>query len=260
MTSPLRTPGTVVETVAVPHRHGQIEAVHGTTHVDVNVLTEDPAVPHRYLLHGDRPLERWPCSAIGRTAAIADLTSLRAHRRAWRSLGIRLVRASATGPDRFAYCDVPSTAVVDVGDDSDDSDGDDVDVDAPSNPNLHGYVSDDGFVVPDDAVDAVPFTVADPASSSFVRDTHDAVRAYRDAVPVTAAQRRFRTWMDRFEAKYTHRDDNVHFQRGTAAPTYTYPTTRSTTRRSTDGTATDGTATDGTAAADRKAKRRRTRR
>ena len=244
-----------METVAVPHRHGQIEAVHGTTHVDVNVLTEDPAVPHRYLLHGDRPLERWPCSAIGRTAAIADLTSLRAHRRAWRSLGIRLVRASATGPDRFAYCDVPSTAVVDVGDDSDGDDGDvDVDGDAPSNPNLHGYVSDDGFVVPDDAVDAVPFTVADPASSSFVRDTHDAVRAYRDAVPVTAAQRRFRTWMDRFEAKYTHRDDNVHFQRGTAAPTYTYPTTRSTTRRSTDGTTTDGTATD------RKAKRRRTRR
>ena len=208
--------------------HGQVEAWDGAQHVRVNVLREDPTTPHRYLLDGIAPLARWSRKAIRAYANIDDLTSARAHHAAWHHMGIRLVRASAAGPDVFAYHDAPDDAVVDVGDDEWDM-ADDVDVDsgagvaAPADADLHGY-ADDGFVVPDHV--GAPFSPGDPSTSTFVRDTHEAVRAYRDAVPSTRDQRRFRTWMDAFETRVAHRDDEAHFARGTAAAAaYTYPPT-----------------------------------
>ena len=90
--------------------HGQVERFEGTTHVMVNPLVADPDVPHHYKLCGakEQPLVKWPRSVISRYANITDMHSLRAHRRAWNAMGIRIVSVSARAPDRFVYHNTPA--------------------------------------------------------------------------------------------------------------------------------------------------------
>ena len=236
--------GAVVERTdqpAPPH-HGQVEAWDGTDHVWVNPLVVDADAPYEYLLGGDTPLQRWPRAALTRHANIEPLTALSAHRRAWHTMGLRLVTASATAADRFVYETGPHQApphvLVPLGNDEEDDDDDDDDEtadaaeapDAATNDGMCGYVSDGGFVV----ADGEPFTPANPETSTFVADTHECVHAYRDAVPTTAPQRRFRRWMDAFEQRVTHRDDNQHFAAGSAPPDYTAPPRKRTRRQDAD--------------------------
>ena len=187
------------------------------TEVELVRLMPDPAARHQLLL-GDEPTATIKLASVAAHANIDEMTSLRAHRRAWRTVGLRLAITSIVGPDVFVPLEgVPDDALVAVGDDDDDSDDDE----SPpsSRPGMHGYVSDDGFVVPDDA----PFTQGDPDESEFVADTHAAVAAFADWVPTTAKGNRYRDYVESLERKYVHLDDNAQFNAGTRIASYARP-------------------------------------
>ena len=66
---------------------------------------------------------------------------------------------------------------------------------------LCGYSADEGFVVADGA----PFKEADPQDSTFVAETHVAVRESGSAALQTAGQRRLRATMDAIVAREAER-------------------------------------------------------
>jgi len=117
---------------------------------------------------------------------------------------------------------VPQNALVMIGNVSDSDSDDDGGPDEESEDEewtpdeaLSGYASDDGFVVPDDEEDEEPFSLANPDNDAFVADMHNAVRAYDEWVPQTREGKRFRKWMEAFEAKIAHKDDEQQFSKGT---------------------------------------------
>ena len=198
-------------------------------------LTKDPENPHQLLL-GDDPLVDVPRSDIDVFADIDDLTSMRAHRRAWRSVGLRLATVSCTGPDVFVpLSGVPKDAMVAVGG-NDDDDGeeevqrqDEEELGAPSK-DLHGYAADDGFVVAEGA-----FTIADANESEFAADTHDAVHAFEDWVPQSDKERKFRTFVASLEQKYVHLDDEEQFAAGKGGIAYSRPPRKKKRRKRGEG-------------------------
>ena len=179
-------------------------------------LQRDPNNRHQLVLGDFAPEKAW-MDEIAASADVGDLSSLRAHRKAWRQVGLRLATASATDVDVFVpLSGVPLTASVVVGDDDDDDDDD-----APlmGRADLCGYASDDGFVV----ADTVPFTQAPAGTSDHVDDTHDAVHAFEDWVPSTDKGRSFRRFVCALEQRHARKDDELHFGRGTSVPAYGRP-------------------------------------
>jgi hypothetical protein len=186
--------------------------------VEVVLLTADPANPAQWLL-GDEPVAAVKRGDVEASAAVADLASLRAHKAAWRAVGLRLARASATGADVFVRADEQGggAALVDVGDGaaSDDEEEEEEEekneVDS-GRADLHGYHSDGGFVVADD--EGEPFSFADPATSEFVAETHAAVGEFEAWEPKGASERKAKKWIAGLAGRVAARDDNRHFARG----------------------------------------------
>lgn len=173
---------------------------------EVSVLKSDPQNVAQLLL-GDTELVTVQATDIAAYQNIDNLDDLQSHRRAWKKIGLRLLRTSAIKEDVFVR--VGEQAMVDIGDiDSDDEE----DNKKRPRPGMCGYDTDDGFVVPDGTQE---FTLADPENSEFVADVHDAVLAFNDWHPAPNTQEhRFRAWMANFEKQITHKDDDEQFKKG----------------------------------------------
>ena len=163
-----------------------------------------------------------PLSAVVSFSNIDNLDSMKEHKRAWLNIGVRLVR-STEEVDYFVETAKEDQVTIDIGD-GNESDDDEETGDTEED-GMHGYESDDGFVVPDDECEA--FTHANPNDSTFVEDVHQAVTAYNDWNPQDQDAQRFRAWMDRFEQTYTQKDDEQQFAQGTSI-SYTQPPLKKT--------------------------------
>lgn len=188
---------------------GQLQEITHPGVVRVNLMVKDGV--HLKLGSVDDLVTVSACH-IAEHANIDDVESLRAHRMAWKTLGLRLVNVSDTEADTFVRINgVPANAMVMLGN-VEESDSED-DEEGRLRPGLCGYDSDDGFVVADE--DTCPFTLADPEASEFVADTHDAVLGYDTWVPSSEGGKRFRAWIEAFEQKVAHVDDDAQFANGT---------------------------------------------
>jgi len=153
---------------------------------------------------------------------ITKLHSISSHRRAWKALGLRLTKVSDDSEDVFMV--IKNRQVVDDEYDSESEDEQELVLQeqrAREKPGLQGYDSDGGFVVNDDE----PFTLADAEESEFVAETHEAVNQYNEWVPKTDAEKKVRKWMDDFERKIAHKDDEAQFAAGSSC-NYTCPPRR----------------------------------
>lgn len=177
----------------------------------VSTLVQDPQNPAQLLL-GDVPDEE--LKAINAKDVVAyeninNLNDLKDHRRAWRKIGLRLVKTSAVSEDVFVRIDETRTSFIG---DYDTDDDEEMGADGATRPGMCGYVSDDGFVVPDGTQE---FTQANPNESEFVADVHEAVNEFNDWSPApNTNEYRFRAWMEQFERSITHKDDDEQFKRG----------------------------------------------
>lgn len=79
-----------------------------------------------------------------------------------------------------------------------------------------------GFIVADHECE--PFTHA-PEDSQFVRDTHDAVRAFNAWIPKNEQEAQARSFMIRQESRASHIDDEARFARNMPATNYSNPGT-----------------------------------
>ena len=116
---------------------------------------------------------------------------------AWSSLGF------VAGGDGESFClkEDESTVTLPLGDyDTDDEE------DVEGRDDLNGYISDGGFVVPDDE----EFTFADP-SSTYVQETHQAVRDYETWNPQEPAKKKVKRFIDKAQAKANHIESEKAF-------------------------------------------------
>jgi len=77
-----------------------------------------------------------------------------------------------------------------------------------------------GFIVDDEECE--PFTHA-TGDSDFVRETHDAVRAFNDWVPKDEQEAQARSFMIRQEARAARLDDEARFARNMPGANYSQP-------------------------------------
>jgi hypothetical protein len=71
----------------------------------------------------------------------------------------------------------------------------------------------DGFVIPDNEDDA--FTFADPVNKE-VQEFHQAVNDYNNWNPTDPSEQRAKSFVDALERKFSTKDDNFQFKRGTS--------------------------------------------
>lgn len=193
---------------------GQLEEIVNPGVLKVNLMMRDG---HQFKLGSEAELVTVPAVEVAEHHNITNLESIGSHRRAWKALGLRLAKVSDTSEDVFVPIKgLPASAQVLVGDydseEEDELERQEEESRKRRRPGLQGYDSDDGFVVDDDEE---VFTTADPDESEFVAETHEAVNQYNDWVPVTDEEKKFRTWMDDFERRVAHKDDDAQFARGT---------------------------------------------
>jgi len=85
---------------------------------------------------------------------------------------------------------------------------------------MHGYASDDGFVVPDDEGEAFHFAnpdELDDEAAAFVRDTHKAVRDFDNWAPTDKQGVAIKKYIEKMDQKASIEEDNRRFQRGKPA-------------------------------------------
>ena len=188
--------------------YGQVEAKRGDM-LEVALLT-----PKGDLLEfsGSYVPQEIPVESIMAFQKIRDLADKDEHKKAWASIGVRLISSSAE-KDVFIELDKEDEAQEhDIGDDSYES----------SAESEYEY---DDFVVPDDE----PFSHADAAASevrpggaAVVDDIHRAVLAFNEWVPEDERDKELRAAMEAHEAKFAARDDERQFLNGTSV-SYTKP-------------------------------------
>ena len=91
---------------------------------------------------------------------------------------------------------------------------------------MHGYDSDDGFIVPDDEGDN--FTYADPSTLSpeaakFVEETHQAVREFEQWQPKDKEQEGIKQFVNKLEVKATNEEHEKAFWKGKDRLRFTKP-------------------------------------
>jgi hypothetical protein len=190
----------------------------------VNVMEQDPQNVHQLLLN-DNPDNEISISVeeVAAEQPISDLKDRSCHAAAWATIGIRLIASKTRGDVFVTHAVEQSGTMVEIGDD---------DLDVESTPStstddgMHGYERD-GFVVPDDEVEA--FTFADPndpevrpGGADRVQEMNEAVHAFEDEVPVTNEQKQYRSWMNAYQRRIAINDDEKQFARGTSL-TYSRP-------------------------------------
>ena len=87
-------------------------------------------------------------------------------------------------------------------------------------PNMHGYASDDGFVVPDDEGEEFEFAnpdELDEEAAAFVRDTHKAVRDFDNWAPTDKKAIAIKKYIENMDRKATIQEDNRRFRLGKPA-------------------------------------------
>jgi len=190
---------------------GQLLEIVDDSTLSVSRMTKDPKNVCQLLLGDAR--EFAARDSVAAFENITKLADLAAHQRAWRKVGLRLIKTSCIEPDVFARSDEQGVVLLGNVDSDDDDDDAATTSKRKRSTGMCGYVSDDGFVV----ADGEPFTLADPQEDSgFVAEVHDAVHAYEDWAPAAGTKEaKFRSWMQRFEQKVAHDDDNRQFARGT---------------------------------------------
>lgn len=202
------------EGAALLLKDGTFAQLINTDPLRVNVMVQDPSNVHQLVLNDDENNEREVTeNDIAEYCNVEKLESMRAHKKAWMTVGCRLIKCGDTG-DVFVSHKVEQTgALIDVGDGSTSEDEEEDATDG-----MHGY-ENDGFVVPDGYIE--PFTHADPnedevreGGSDTVQEINASVRAYKNWVPVTEDEKRFRSWMDKFEKRIAHADDEQQFVKG----------------------------------------------
>lgn len=82
------------------------------------------------------------------------------------------------------------------------------------------YGSMKDFIVNDDECE--PFTHADP-SIEFVKETHQAVRAYNNWIPNNEQEHNAREFIQQQEARAVQIDDEIRFARGMPGANYSFP-------------------------------------
>lgn len=203
----------------------QVEEILSPARVKLNFMVRN-APREFHLGSDDADLVEVDAVHVAQHANIANLDSLRAHRAAWKQVGLRLVRVSDTSPDVFVPDDGGVANALDlVGD----VDSDDEEQPADGRADLCGYHSDGGFVVRDDE-GTEPFSLANVDDSEFVNDTHAAVRAFEEWTPTTEKEKRFHAWMRDFEQSIQGRDDNRQFASGSTV-NYTRPPVKKKQRK-----------------------------
>ena len=80
------------------------------------------------------------------------------------------------------------------------------------------------FIVPDDECE--PFTHADP-SIPFVKETHEAVRAFEGWLPNNEQEKNAKHFIVQQELRAVRLDDEIRFKKGMPAANYTQPLTHS---------------------------------
>lgn len=123
---------------------------------------------------------------------------------AWSSCGF------VAGGDGESFCrkEDENTVTLPLGE----CDTDDEEDDPQGREDLNGYISDDGFVVPDNEA----FTFADP-SSKYVQETHQAVRDYSTWNPQEPAKKKIKRFIDNMETTANHIESDKAFAKGKAA-------------------------------------------
>ena len=150
-------------------------------------------------------------SCIQQYEPITSIDSMEAHKEAWRKLGLRL-RTDDDGVEVLLPLDE---------DDSDESAYEaESESESDSDSDSEGSLKD--FIVHDD--DGEGFTFAEN-DDEFVEETHQAVEAFNDWDPPEPLKK-VKTFIERLEQKYAHKDDNKHFKHGRAAPNYQHPPTK----------------------------------
>ena len=144
-------------------------------------------------------------SCVQQYEPIPRMDCMKAHEQAWGKWGLRW-HTDDEGVEVF----LP----LDAGTDSDESA-----YTASSESDSESVGSLDGFIVDDD--DGEAFTLAEN-HDAWVEETHQAVEAFNEWVPPPALKK-VKTFIEKLEQKYVHKDDNKHFEKGRAAPNYTHP-------------------------------------
>ena len=192
---------------------GQLQEIVSPSEIKVNLMVRNG---DKFELGSEDELVTVPISEVAQHCNIMNLESLGSHRRAWRSIGLRLTKASDTKADVFVRIDeIDVTKLQDIGDyDSEEEDKKELLAQKKrkrERPGSQGYQLNEWLVDDEEEV----FTEADPEEDEFVADTHEAVHDFEDWVPQTAKEKEFFRWMQRFEARITQKDDEGQFARGT---------------------------------------------
>jgi len=131
---------------------------------------------------------------------------------AWKQLGF------VPGGDGITFCrlsDEESVTLPLYGGDESDNDSDE---DLPSTKEgMHGYASDDGFIVPDD--EGSEFEFADPdeldeEGAKFVRETHEAVHGFANWQPTDKQGHAIKAFIEKAEIKAAIETDNRRLESG----------------------------------------------
>jgi len=196
--------------------YGQL---NGKEHQKMEVALLTPQSKGTYVFEtGGYTPQYFEVSCLQQYEPIEPMESMKAHKQAWRRLGLRLI--SSSKGDLFIDIDrEEETGVVPLGEEDSDEES---------------YCSEDessldGFIVKEDEE---PFTPASPTHNDWVEETHQAVHDFNHWTPASTKEKEVKNFIHRLEMKYSHQDDNTHFLKGQAPPAYTQPPLRKKTRRS----------------------------
>tara|TARA_B100001559_G_C16491620_1_gene618690 strand:+ start:1312 stop:2004 length:693 start_codon:yes stop_codon:yes gene_type:complete len=135
--------------------------------------------------------------------------------KAWKEIGF------IPGGDGMTFCraedEENTTLPLYQGEES--SDDEDTTGLTPSNKaGMHGYASDDGFIVPDDEGEefdfADPDDLSDDEAAEFVRETHRAVREFDNWQPKDKQEEAIKKYIERMDHTATIQTDNQRFAAG----------------------------------------------
>ena len=143
-------------------------------------------------------------SCVQQYEPIVHLDRMKDHKSAWRAIGLSL---SDEGEDEVF---LPLEA--------DCSSDDDSDYETASEGSVGSLAE---FIVHDEEEG---FTLAS-AEDAWVEETHRAVHDFNEWEPPQEL-RRVKTFIEKLEAKYVHKDDDAHFHKGSAPPDYSHPPVR----------------------------------
>ena len=146
--------------------------------------------------------------------AIPEGSTRDVHVKAWKEIGF------LPGGDGMTFCRIEdeenTTLPLYQGEESSD-DEDSTGLTPSAKAGMHGYASDEGFIVPDDEGEEFDFANPDELSdeaAEFVRETHRAVREFDNWQPKDKQEEAIKKYIERMDHTATIQTDNQRFAAG----------------------------------------------